>query len=153
MAQPIPFHPPASDPHAAAAEHLKHAPHENAEALLSALAILQSLHDEGVLEIIRGGLGSRDKLLQILVNAANAPESIQSLRNLLILAKLAGTLDPKLLESVTQAVPEGLAAASTDKPVGILQLLKRLCSQDTLRAVAAVVCMLQSIGKALKPAR
>lgn len=153
MAEPIPFHPPARDAHAEAAAHLKHAPNEHAEALLSAFDILQSLHDEGVLEIIRGGLGSRDELLQILVKAANTPESIQGLRNLLILAKLAGTIDPKLLEGVTQAVPEGLAATSTDKPVGILRLLKQLCSQDTLRAVAAVVCMLQSIGKALKSAR
>lgn len=134
---------------AAAAEHLKTRPDEHAEALLAAFTILQSLHDEVVLEIIRGGLGSRDTLLPTLVNAANTPESIQGLRNLIILAKFAGTLDPKLLEGMTQAVPEGLAAASADKPISVWSMLKRLRSKATRRALAAGVRILQSIGQAL----
>jgi uncharacterized protein YjgD (DUF1641 family) len=150
MAEPIPFHPQAHDPRTDAEELLRNVPHQHAEALLSAVAILQSLHDEGVLEIIRGGLGSRDKILEILVDSANTPGSLQGIRNLIILAKLAGTLDPKILEGAARAVPEGLADAGANDPIRIWDILKRLCSQDTRRALLAGVCMLQAIGKALK---
>lgn len=153
MSEPIPFHPPPRDLHNDAEERLRSASHRHAEALLSALAILQGLHDEGVLEIIRGGLGSRDKILQILVDAANSPAAVQGMRNLIILANLAGELDPNLLGTMARALPEGLTAASASaaKPIGIWGLLKRICSQDTRRALAAGVSMAESIGKALKP--
>jgi uncharacterized protein YjgD (DUF1641 family) len=150
MAAPLSFHPNARDARIDAAERLRNAPLEQADALLSACAVLQGLHDEGLLEIIRGGLGARDKILQIVVNAANTPGAIQGIRNLVILAKLVGTLDPKILEGVAQAIPEGLATASTDKPIGIWSMLRRLCSGETWCALAAGACVLQSVGKALK---
>ena len=76
MAQPIPLELPTRDPRAELQFRLQTAPVEHAEALLAAYEVLQGLHDRGVLELLRGTLGSGDKLLEIVVEAAKTPESI-----------------------------------------------------------------------------
>jgi uncharacterized protein YjgD (DUF1641 family) len=150
MAGPIPFQPPARDLHAAALERLANAPREHVEALLSVYEILQGLHDEGVLDGVRGFLGSSDKIFQILVDAAKTPESIRALRNVFILAKIAGTLDPTTLEGVARAIPEGLTAGADPKPPPSLwRLLKMLGSADARRGLAALITMLRLFGSEL----
>src|SRR5437763_11176851 len=84
---------------------LQNAPLQHAEALLSGYELLQALHDRGILDLLRGGLGSSDKVLTILVDAAKTPEAIIATRNLLILGKALFSLEPELLESIAKAVP------------------------------------------------
>src|SRR5713226_10495949 len=105
MAQPIPLQMPARDPRAELLTRLQNAPLQHAEALLSGYDLLQRLHDRGVLDLLRGGLGSSDKVLSIVVDAAKTPEAINATRNLLILSKVMFTLEPALLEEVVTAVP------------------------------------------------
>jgi uncharacterized protein YjgD (DUF1641 family) len=93
--------------------------------LLAAYEVLQGLHDRGVLETLLGALGSSDKVLQILMDAANTPETITGIRNFMILTRIAGTLEPELLEALAQALPEGLAQAKTPEPLGLWNLLKK----------------------------
>ena len=151
MADPIPFHPAARDPHAAALERLANAPHKHVEALLSVYEVLQGLHEEGVLEILKGCLGSSDKILQILVDAAKTPESMRAIRNFIILTKIAGAIDPKLLEDVARAIPEGLTiGGDTNPPPGLWTLLRASSSTDARRGLAALVSMLASFGSALR---
>ena len=71
---------PPRDPRAVLFARLEKAPEEHAEALLSALDVLQGLHDRGVLELFRGALGSSDKVLEIAVDVAKSPESIRNIR-------------------------------------------------------------------------
>jgi uncharacterized protein YjgD (DUF1641 family) len=85
-------------------DQLKAAPREHADALLNVYQILQELQDRGVLELAKGALGSSEKVLQIAVNFANQPEMIQGIRNMMILTKTVGSLDPELLESVGEAL-------------------------------------------------
>src|SRR4029450_152869 len=77
---------------------LQNAPAEHAEALLAAYGILQGLHDRGVLDLVHGALGSGDKVLEIVVDAMKAPESIRGIRNFVVLIKLLGTTEPRLVE-------------------------------------------------------
>jgi uncharacterized protein YjgD (DUF1641 family) len=149
MAEPIALRLAPRDPREALYHRLEKAPLEHVEALLAAYEVLQGFHDRGVLEIFRGALGSSDKVLQILVDAANTPETITGIRNFMILTKIAGTLEPELLEAMAQAVPEGLAQAKTAEPLGLLKLLQKLSSQDTRRAMTAMTCVLESLGKSL----
>jgi uncharacterized protein YjgD (DUF1641 family) len=149
MAAPIPLQLRPRDPREPLYHRLEEAPREHVEALLSAYEVLQGLHDRGVLELLRGALGSSDKVLQILVDAANTPEAIRGIRNLMILARIADTLEPELLEGLATAVPEGLAQAKKPEPLGFWQLLKKVCSQDTRRALTAMTCVLESLGKSL----
>ena len=137
------------DPREALYHRLENASREHVEALLAAYEVLQGLQDRGVLEMLRGALGSSDKVLQILVDAVNTPEVIRGIRNFMILARIADTLEPELLEALAQAVPEGLAQAKKTEPLGLWKLLKKLSSQDTRRALTAMTCVLESLGKSL----
>jgi uncharacterized protein YjgD (DUF1641 family) len=147
MAEPIALKLAPRDPREALYHRLENAPREHVEALLAAYEVLQGLQDRGVLEMLRGALGSSDKVLQILVDAVNTPEAICGIRNFMILIRIAGTLEPELLEALARAVPEGLAQAP--EPPGLWKLLKKLSSQDTRRAMTAMICVLESLGKSL----
>src|SRR5260370_370402 len=151
MAAPIPLKLRPRDPREALYHRLEEAPREHVEALLTAYEVLQGLHDRGVLELLRGALGSSDKVLQILVDAANKPEVIRGMRNLMILARIADTLEPELLEGLATAVPEGLAQAKKPEPLGFWQLLEKECSQNTPPALTAKTRVLESVGKRWAP--
>jgi len=149
MAQPILLKLPPRDPREALFHRLENAPQEHAAALLSAYDILQELHDKGVLEIVKGALGSGDKLLEIAVEAGNTPEVIRGVRNFIILTKLFGTLEPKLLEHLADAVPTALVEAKTEKPLGPLQLFAKLLNRDTRRMLTIMTRVVESLGKDL----
>jgi uncharacterized protein YjgD (DUF1641 family) len=149
MAAPIPLKLQPRDPREPLYHRLEEAPREHVEALLTAYEVLQGLHDRGVLELLRGALGSSDKVLQILVDSANEPEVIRGIRNLMILARIADALEPELLEGLATAVPEGLEQAKKAEPLGFWELLKKVCSKDIRRALTAMTCLLESLGKSL----
>jgi uncharacterized protein YjgD (DUF1641 family) len=149
MAQPIRLEFPPRDARAELQTRLQNAPLQHAEALLSGYELLQGLHDRGVLDLLRGGLGSSDKVLNILVDAANTPEAIVATRNLLILSKVVFTLEPELLENIAKGVPNSLAQARKQKPFSLWQMFKIMCSQDTRRALSASLGVLESFGKSL----
>ncbi|HEX3988603.1 MAG TPA: DUF1641 domain-containing protein, partial [Verrucomicrobiae bacterium] len=69
MSQAIPLELPPRDPRAELQNRLQNAPLEHAEALLSAYEVLQELHDRGVLDQMLGALGSRDKVVEIIVES------------------------------------------------------------------------------------
>src|SRR6266849_837825 len=149
MSQPIRLEFPPRDARAELLTRLQNAPLQHAEALLSGYEVLQVLHDRGVLDLLRGGLGSSDKVLSIVVDAAKTPEAINATRNLLILSKVAFALEPELLEDIAQAVPNSLAQAREQKPLSLWQLFKKMCSQDTRRALSAMLGVVESFGKSL----
>jgi uncharacterized protein YjgD (DUF1641 family) len=149
MAKPIPLELPPRDPREVLHRRLQEAPLEHAEALLGAYEVLQGLHDRGVFEALRGALGSSDRVLEILVDAAKTPESIRAIRNLLVLGKIAGQLETELLEAVSQAVLEDFSKAKAREPLGLWALSKKLRNKDTRRALTALACVLESLGKSL----
>ena len=153
MAQPIPLQMPARDPRVELQVRLQNAPLQHAEALLSGYELLQRLHDRGVLDLLRGTLGSSDKVIEIVVDAAKTPEAIIATRNLLILSKVVFSLEPELLEGIAKAVPNSLTQAREEKPLSPWQMFKRMCSHDTRRALSAMLRILESFGKSLGSVR
>src|SRR5436309_10518797 len=149
MSQPIRLEFPPRDARAELQTRLQNAPLQHAEALLSGYDLLQRLHDRGVLDLLRGGLGSSDKVLSIFVDAAKTPEAINATRNLLILSKVMFTLEPELLENIAKAVPNILAQAKQKKPLSLWQLFRKMCSQDTRRALSTMLGRAHSYGKIL----
>ena len=149
MSQPIRLDFPPREARAELQTRLRNAPLQHAEALLSGYDLLQRLHDRGVLDLLRGGLGSSDKVLSIVVDAAKTPEAINATRNLLILSKVVFMLEPALLEDIVTAVPNSLAQAREQKPLSLWQVFKKMCSQDTRRALSAMLGPLESFGKSL----
>jgi uncharacterized protein YjgD (DUF1641 family) len=150
MAQPIPLTLSARDPREALIRKLETAPQDHAEALLEVYDILQKLHEHGVLDAVRGGLGSSDKLLKMLVDATNTPEAIRGMRNLIILAKMADGLDPELLAGLAKVIPDSLAKAKTEKPLGVFGLLAKFRSEDSRRVMSVVARVMEALGRGLK---
>ena len=153
MAQPIPLELRPRDPRAELQTRLQNAPLEHAEAMLSAYEVLQGLHDRGVLNLLRGALGSSDRVLEILVDATKTPEAIRGIRNVIVLAKIFGTIEPELVEGFARSLPEAIALtkAHESKPPGFLGILKKFRNRNFRRGLVLVNSMLEAFGRNLPP--
>jgi uncharacterized protein YjgD (DUF1641 family) len=149
MAKPIPLQLPPRDPREELRSRLDRAPLEHAEALLAGYEVLQGLYDEGVLDLLRGLLGSGGKMLETATDAARAPESVRLIRNLVILAKTLGEIDPDLLDGFALALPEAMqqAKAQGEEPPGFLAILNKFRSKDLRRGLVAVNSLLEAWGR------
>ncbi len=154
MSSPITFNAPIRDTRAELQSRLIDAPAQHAEALLAGYEVLQGLHDAGVLEIMRGALGSRDRVLNIAVRAAEGPDSIRAIRNLLILSSMVSEIEPESLKSFAQVLPQALQLMvhRPERP-GLWRLLKDFFwNRDFRHGLAAVNTMLEVLGKSLSGA-
>jgi len=151
MSQPIPLNLPARDPRTELQARLQNAPVEHAEALLSAYEVLQGLHNRGVLELARGALGSSDKILEIVVGSTKTPEAIRGIRNLIILAKILGTIEPELVEGFARSLPEAIALtkACESSPPGFWGILMKFRNRNFRRGLVLVNSMLEAFGRNL----
>ena len=75
MAQPIPLH-------------RTERKEEHAEAIHAALELLQELHDHGLLDLARGIVAGSPEIITRLSMAANSPDGIAILRNLIAALKI-----------------------------------------------------------------
>ena len=154
MAHPIPLELPRRDAREALYSRLQNAPVEHAEAVLAAYEVLQGFHDRGILEVLRGALGSSDKVLEIVVEAIKAPESIRGIRNFLVLARLLGTIEPELVEGLARSLAEALTLAKTyeSKPPGFWRTeLHQFRSRDLRRGLVFISSLLEAFGQELTP--
>jgi len=151
MAQPIPLEIPKRDPSEELRARLDQAPAGHAEALLSAYAVLQGLHDSGVLDALRGVLGARDHILETVAAEASTPEAIHAMRNLIYWRRVLGSIEPEAFQAIFQAIPEGMRVATErkGKPPGLWSLIRRLGDRDTLRGLAAALDILRTFGRRL----
>src|SRR5579864_4235324 len=122
---------------------------DHADALRSALELLQLLHERGVLELLRGLAGAGDKLVDTVTAAVDTPESLRAMRNFILLTKFFGSIPPDVLNSLVHTVTEGAAREEAHRAPGLLQLLRRLTSENSRHAIAVTLDLLESVGKAL----
>jgi uncharacterized protein YjgD (DUF1641 family) len=151
MANPIPLELPRTDPRLALQARLENAPAAHAEALLAAYEVLQGLHDRGVLDLMRGALESGDKVLEIAVEAAQSPGSIRGIRNLLLIVNTLGAIEPELLKTFMQIIPQTLQTmVRNPQPPGLWRLIKDfLWNQEFRRGMAALNTFLEVLGRNL----
>ena len=151
MAQPIPLELPRTDPRLELQARVRNAPAAHAEAMLAAYEVLQGLHDRGVFDLMRGALGSSDKILDIAVTAAQSPASIRSIRNLLLLVNMLGEIDPDVLRTLAQTVPKAMQTmVRQPEPPGLWRLLQDfLWNQDFRHGMAGLNTFLEVLGRNL----
>jgi len=151
MAQLIPLHVAARDPQHELNVRLQQAPVKHAEAVLAAYEVLQSMHDHGVLEVMRGALGGGQKILEQAVAVGSGPEAIRATRNLLLLVRALGEIEPALLGDFTSAIPKALVQANADeaKPPGLIKLVSTFWNKDFRRGLAAFNDLLKMFGRNL----
>ena len=147
MAQPIPLTLTPKGP--APAERLEDALDKHTDAIVSALELLQLLHDRGVLDLLRGLVGAGDQLVGILTAAAGTPESLRGMRNFILLTKFFASIPPDVLNSLVRAASEGAEREKAQRAPGVLQLLRRAGSENSRHAIAVTLDLLESVGKAL----
>ncbi len=148
MAQPLPF---SVSPQRVTGdeERLRNAPAEHTEAILSAYDLLQVLHDRGVLNLLRGAVGAGDQLVETLTEAVDTPESIRAIRNFLLLTKFFSSIPPDLLHSLVQTASVGAKREKAHKAPGLLSILWRLRNEDSRRALAVALDLVEGVGKSL----
>ena len=150
MARPIPLELPKRDPREELLSRLEKAPAEHAAAILAGFEVLQGLHDRGVLELLRGVLDGGNKILEIVVEATKTPEAIRGIRNLVIMTKIFGSIDPELLKKLAEAIPDvlvGEAKAQETEPPGFWEVLHILRSKNLRRGLAVVNNLLEALGR------
>ena len=150
MAKPIPLQLPKRDPREELRSRLEQAPVEHAEAVLAGFEVLQGLHDSGALEVLRGVLGGGNKILEIVVESTKTPEAIRGIRNLLIMTKVVGSIDPEVLKKFAAAAPDALAAAAKAQemePPGLWESWRILRSKNLRRGLAVMNGVLQGLGR------
>jgi uncharacterized protein YjgD (DUF1641 family) len=139
MAQPISFIP---------AQRTRE-PEPHAEAIDSALDLLQLLHDRGVLDLLRGLVGAGDKVVDIVSTALNTPEAIRGMRNFLLLTKFFATVPPEVLSRLAQTAAEGATREKSAEAPGLMHLLRRMNNADARHGLAVLVDLLEAVGKGL----
>ena len=141
MSQPISFKTRRRDFREELRVRLEQAPADHAEAILAGYEVLQGLHDRGVLELLRGVLGGGDSVLEIVVEAAKTPEAIHGIRNLIIMLKLAGSIDPDQLHAALDL--------GHKKVPSLWEIGKRARTDDARRGMETAVALLGIFGAAL----
>jgi uncharacterized protein YjgD (DUF1641 family) len=151
MAHPISLQIPQRDPRKELIARLEAAPQEHAEAMLDAYELLQQLHDKQVFEVLRGALSASDTIVESVAGSADSPQGINTLRNLIILAKWLGAINPELLQCIATASSATLG--SHEKPVieppGLFSLLSQFRHRELRRSIALINRFLEVLGTEL----
>src|SRR5437588_970479 len=89
----------------------------------------------------------------MIVDAAKTPESNRGFRNIFILAKILGTIEPELVEGFAHSLPEAFALtkAQASNPPGLWGMLKKFRNQNVRRGLLLVNSMLEAFGRNLPP--
>jgi uncharacterized protein YjgD (DUF1641 family) len=178
MAHPISFKPQPVDPQKELMRRVEAAPREHAEALLGAWDLLQTAHEQGLLDLAQGLIGGRDIVAGKLAAAAGEPESIAAMRNAIALGRILASIDPDMLHRMSRAMAEtaeprldrekdatqakiaipGRSAAQArpqtgvvKKPLSLWQIFRKVTSQDGRRGLGFAANLLTALGRAQRP--
>jgi uncharacterized protein YjgD (DUF1641 family) len=151
MAHPITFKPAAVDPRRELMERVEKAPREHADALLMAWELLQTAHDEGILDLAKGLIGGKDIITGKLAEAANMPEAVAGIRNLIAAGRVLSSVDPEMLQRLAQGMERAAADhKQEEEPPSLWRLFRRSTSSDARRGLSFLTYLLTALGRATK---
>lgn len=152
MARPIPFDAPKRDARLELQHRLDRAPAEHAAALLDAYELLQVLHDQKVLDTVRGLVGSGEAVLDIAVEGAVAPTAVAAMRNMLLLYNLIGSIDPDTMKKFTEPLPVAIQVESlrTAAPSVWALMKSSIFDKDFRRGLGATIGLIRGVGIGLR---
>lgn len=151
MANPIAFKPSPVDPKLELGRRLNAAPVEHAEALLVAYDLLQTAHDQGILDAINGLVHSKDYIAGKLAEYAKLPDGINAIRNLLEAAKILASIDPNLLDSLSRSMVQANVSHQREKrPPSLWQIFRRATNEDSRRGLSLMTLILENLGRSLR---
>lgn len=128
---------------------------DNKEAILESLDIIKSMHQRGILTTLSGLFGEGDKVLNVLVKAVDKPEATNTIKNLLLMIGVLGTINVKQLEPLLLKLNSGVARVaeyreSEDDRMGYFDLVKSLKDPEINRALSLLFEFLRGMGEDTK---
>jgi uncharacterized protein YjgD (DUF1641 family) len=170
MAHAITFKPAPVDPRKELMERVENAPREHADALLTAWELLQTAHDQGILDLAKGLIGGKDIITGKIAEAANLPESVAAIRNGMAVARVLASFDPDMLQRMAKALDDaarekintemeaakhgsgsvGYRNEEGSKAPSLWSLLKSATSKDARRGMAFGLAMVSALGRAAR---
>jgi uncharacterized protein YjgD (DUF1641 family) len=151
MAKPIELIPTPRDPREELKRRIDNAPVDHADAVLSAYELLGELHQTGTLDLLRGAVGAQGEIIQHAAGLAAQPEAVRALRNMLVLGKLLGSIDPDTLHRLTEGLPAAVGHPIEENPPSLFGIFRKMSSRESRRALSAAVNVLESVGKGIEP--
>lgn len=153
MAQPISLDIPTHPHQVELRERLDRAPAEHADALLAGLELLQLLHDQGVLDMLRGAVSAGDKISEQLSQATESKESIRALRNAYLIGRMLSSIDPEVMRKMAAAVEETLGTNTPPQPEvpRLISLLGYFQHKYVRCGLTVIVRFLAALGRQLTP--
>ena len=149
MAIPIKTSPKTFESKAEVERRLNEARVVHAAAILSAYEVLQELHDDHVLDFVRGALGAGDTIVTKLAVATSSEESVRAVRNLVSLGRILGSVDPDVLHSLADELTRKKPKETVAPKPSLWRAITSFASSDSRRALVGTAAFLQAFGRAL----
>ncbi|HZC43168.1 MAG TPA: hypothetical protein VE195_03275 [Acidobacteriaceae bacterium] len=149
MAQPIRNFTPQRNEREELRAKVENAPVQHAQALLAAYQLLQEAQDHGLLDILRGAIGSGDTIVGKASEIANTPEAVRAMRNFLALSRVFANLDPEKVDAIANAITENQCRKTAPgcEPPSILKSLQRMNNRNSRRTLATIAAVTDALGK------
>ena len=150
MANPIPYRPPSVEPSTERENEFAAAPGQHNEALLAAWDLLETAHDEGILDTLQGAIYAKDTIFGTVAQYAKQEESINALRNGIALMKILGSMDPAILEGVAKAMADASEEhRNEERPPSLWKLIRRINSEESRRGLSFLTLVLAGLGRSM----
>lgn len=150
MANPLPYEPVSVDPGTELNRQIAAASTQHGEALLAAWDLLETAHDQGILDALHGAVYAKDSIVGAVAEYARQQESINAMRNALALVKILGSLDPEILEGVARAMAEASEEHRNEvRPPSLWKLIRRVNSEESRRGLSFLTLMLAGLGRSM----
>lgn len=125
---------------------------DNKEAILQSLDIVKHMNERGVLSLLDGLFSEGDKVLNVLVKAADKPEATNTLKNLLLMVGVLGTINVQQLEPLLLKLNSGIARVaeykdSDDDKIGYFDMVRSLKDPEINRALGLLFEFLKGMGE------
>lgn len=125
---------------------------DNKDSILQSLDIIKHMNDRGVLSLLDGLFSEGDKVLNVLVKAADNTEATNTLKNLLLMVGVLGTINVQQLEPLLLKLNSGIARVaeyrdSDDDKLGYFDIVRSLKDPEINRALSLLFEFLKGMGE------
>lgn len=132
-------------------EEVENALIDNKESILELLSVVSHMQERGILSLLNGLFGQGDKVLNVLVKAADKPETTNTLKNLLLMIGTLGTINVRQLEPILLKINSGIARVAEnkepDETIGYFDFVRSLKDPEVNRAVNLLITFLKGMGE------
>ncbi len=151
MANPISYEPafatPAINLQDSFRSSISNEPVDHPKARIAGYEVLDEARRQGFLDILHGLMGAKDTIIQELADHTSTPQSIAAIRNLFILTRALGQLEPESLCKLTANMSASMTDGDEGPPPTLWGLVKRLNQQEVRRGLAVLLRIAGALGR------